>query len=259
MKYEKNQSGFTLVELLAVIVIMGILMMVAIPSVSRTIENSRKDTFVNTAKAYGNSVRELWSSEGLSCQTVEGAYSPSGVPDGKYYIKISTDDSDNAPVLLDQGGKSSWGNRHMKGYVEIVVETQTGIVGDLDNDFEYKVTDAGLCYSIANGRRKYSALEYKLADINGDGIVATEDCADLYSVVNGALLADYLNVGDEVSIKTTEFYVVVSDDTHGLNVTSNGIASDNLILSDKAVRGDVVMTGARYITSLPNSNICIES
>ena len=82
---------------------------------------------------------------------------------------------------------------------------------------------------------------------------------DLYIVVNGALLADYLNVGDEVSIKTTEFYVVVSDDTHGLNVTSNGIASDNLILSDKAVRGDVVMTGARYITSLPNSNICIES
>ena len=42
-----NSKGFTLVELLAVIVIMGILMMVAIPAVTRTIENSRKDTFIN--------------------------------------------------------------------------------------------------------------------------------------------------------------------------------------------------------------------
>ena len=48
----KNSQGFTLVELLAVIVIMGILMMIAIPSITRTIENSRKDTFVDIAKCY---------------------------------------------------------------------------------------------------------------------------------------------------------------------------------------------------------------
>ena len=59
----KNENGFTLVELLAVIVIMGILMMVAIPSVTRTIENSRKDTFVDIAKSYGNSVQTLWTTD----------------------------------------------------------------------------------------------------------------------------------------------------------------------------------------------------
>ena len=55
----KNNKGFTLVELLAVIVIMGILMIVAIPAVTRTIENSRKDSFVDIAKSYTNAVRTL--------------------------------------------------------------------------------------------------------------------------------------------------------------------------------------------------------
>ena len=49
-----SKNGFTLVELLAVIAIMGILMMVAIPSISRVIENSRKDTFVDIVKSYAN-------------------------------------------------------------------------------------------------------------------------------------------------------------------------------------------------------------
>ena len=44
-----NSKGFTLIELLAVITIMGILMMVAIPAVSRTIENSRRDSFADIA------------------------------------------------------------------------------------------------------------------------------------------------------------------------------------------------------------------
>ena len=124
----KNKKGFTLIELLAVIVIMGILMMVAIPAVSRVIENSRKDAFVDIAKSYANAVITAWTSENLTC---EGNVS-SATDDGDYYILINTKDSAKSalPVLLEQGGKSSWGNRDVSGYVRVHVETVTDNKGN---------------------------------------------------------------------------------------------------------------------------------
>ena len=129
-----NRKGFTLVELLAVIVIMGILMMVAIPSVTRTIENSRKDSFVDIAKSYGNAVRTLWTSDNLTC---EGVVS-SAVDDGDYYILINTKEGakESLSVLLDQGGKSSWGNRDVNGYVRVNISTTPGEDTNGDGVFE---------------------------------------------------------------------------------------------------------------------------
>ena len=48
----KNNEGFTLVELLAVIVILGLLMAIAIPSVTKYITQSRVKTLVSTMDSY---------------------------------------------------------------------------------------------------------------------------------------------------------------------------------------------------------------
>ena len=131
----KNNKGFTLVELLAVIVIMGILMMVAIPSVTRTIENSRKDTFVDIAKSYANAARSMWTTDNFTCNGVVS----SAVDDGDYYILINSKSGakETLPTLVDQGGKSSWGNRDVNGYVRVNVSTTPG--EDTNNDGTYEV------------------------------------------------------------------------------------------------------------------------
>ena len=49
-KITTKKKGFTLIELLAVIIILGILMIIAIPSVTSYISDSRKSTYVDTAK-----------------------------------------------------------------------------------------------------------------------------------------------------------------------------------------------------------------
>ena len=53
----KNQKGMTLVELLAVVVILGIVAAIAVPSINGIIENSKKDAHKSNALLIINSVK----------------------------------------------------------------------------------------------------------------------------------------------------------------------------------------------------------
>ena len=58
-----NKRGFTLIELLAVIIILGILMIIAIPSVTKYISDSRRDSFIATAREFADTVTKNATSE----------------------------------------------------------------------------------------------------------------------------------------------------------------------------------------------------
>ena len=58
MIYINNKKGFTLVELLAVIVIISMLTMLAIPSITRYMETSKKKLFAENAIRAINAVKE---------------------------------------------------------------------------------------------------------------------------------------------------------------------------------------------------------
>lgn len=152
-----NSKGFTLIELLAVITIMGILMMVAIPSVSRTIENSRRDTFANIAHEYINAVRNGVLADNIECfpnatfNATTGevtAYGDgvvaSATADGTYYFQINTEDQ-NTKDLMESGGKSPFGNAEMKGYIKWVKTSEPNSRGDLKTKTKYTMvlTDSG--------------------------------------------------------------------------------------------------------------------
>ena len=123
-----NRKGFTLIELLAVITIMGILLLVAIPAVSRTIENTRRDTFVDTAKSYINALKTSVAADEVCYYTSPTVCEPiSSGAEGYYYYPFTTvSDNESTTKLMEQGGKSSWGGADVHGYIAVHKTIATG-------------------------------------------------------------------------------------------------------------------------------------
>ena len=156
--FKLDRKGFTLIELLAVITILGILMLILIPSVSRIIENSRKNTFLSTAKNYANAVRDEWAADNLYCSRGSGTGAvtnklASSLNTGQFYIYVQSEAVgeggsaqlpsaytngkaqnalSNFEQLINSGGRSSWGNNEIYGYVRVHVH---------ESDAENAVTD----------------------------------------------------------------------------------------------------------------------
>ena len=86
-----KKNGFTLVELLAAIVILGVIMTIAVPNVIVTLENSRKDNYIADAKKFLSLAK---SEIGSSVQK----------PDSGEIVKITLDCVDNGDVDEDPEG-----------------------------------------------------------------------------------------------------------------------------------------------------------
>ena len=108
-----NKKGFTLVELLAVIVILGLLMAIAIPSVTKYITQSRKKTLVNSIDSFITSASTAVNNNEF------GAMSNA---DNMYYIPVSNDETKSC-ISLEKGGTDPFGT-WAKAYVVVNYDSE---------------------------------------------------------------------------------------------------------------------------------------
>lgn len=73
-KRKKRKKGFTIIELLAAIIILGILLIIAIPAVSKYLASSRSDSYVTTAKNIMSAARNLVNEGKISFYDTDVSY-----------------------------------------------------------------------------------------------------------------------------------------------------------------------------------------
>ena len=108
----KNNKGFTLVELLAVIAILAILVIIAIPNVLKMFNDAKKNSFLTEAKTVyseagkkyiSDSITSPGNNEHIYCKSKTDSLNPLNLSGRKinYYIKTDSNGNVNTIVVWD--------------------------------------------------------------------------------------------------------------------------------------------------------------
>lgn len=140
-----NKKGFTLVELLAVIVVLAIIMVLTIPSVLSSLGTAKQSAFLTYAKKMLNAAQEKYQSDSLIgtpllCFTVE---SLSDETTSQYHGVVKIDTSSGKPVAKIQMYDASY---------QIGITADTAL-GDAATGVSYKDIET------INGNLKNDALQ----------------------------------------------------------------------------------------------------
>ena len=105
---KKIKRAFTLIELLAAIIILGLLMLIAIPSVTKYISDSRKEAYIDTAREYLKGAVNLVNSGKLDVYDTNVTY----------YIPSKC-------IKLESGGESPYGGKFNPAYIVVTYDNES--------------------------------------------------------------------------------------------------------------------------------------
>ena len=104
-KNTKKKGAFTLIELLAVIIILGVIMVIAIPSITKQVTESRKSSYVTTAKRIVDGAKTIVNSGDIELYDLNTTY----------YIPLSM-------IKTERGGDKSPFGEFKDTYVAVTYE-----------------------------------------------------------------------------------------------------------------------------------------
>lgn len=129
----KNQKGLTLVELLAVIVILGIIAGIAVPSIGKIIDNSKRDAAIANALQVINATN-LAIASGIDSSTIKTA------EDIKDFIEPFPDPFKGDPIQLNKISIDTTGTE--APYVNLVqfgCKARSGAITDSNTNVNKKI------------------------------------------------------------------------------------------------------------------------
>ena len=108
----KNNKGFTLVETIAVIIILGVVLSIAVPSITNVVKSTNKNRMISDAETFISEVKEYVESDTIgntpsdnkyTLEEIKGKTKLSKSPYGEEYKKNSYVDITNYSVCLTDG------------------------------------------------------------------------------------------------------------------------------------------------------------
>ena len=106
----KNNKGFTLVETIAVIIILGVILSIAVPSITNVVKSTNKNRMISDAETFVSEVKEYVESDTIgntsneyTLEDIKGKTKLSKSPYGEEYKKNSYVDITNYSVCLTDG------------------------------------------------------------------------------------------------------------------------------------------------------------
>ena len=197
-----NNKAFTLVELLAVIVILAIILAVAIPRISNIIESAEKSSFVSSTKLLIRAVQtKLLEDNNFDITTINKSNMKTllNIPDDNYE-SISIKYDSNGKIYINLKGADKWSDLTTIGNYENITF--------IDNI----VTDGLVMHLDAGNSNSYPGSGTKWYDLSGNGYYATLNNGVSYDENNGGSLVfdginDYaigastLNINNNVTLE----------------------------------------------------------
>ena len=110
----KNNKGFTLVETIAVIIILGVVLSIAVPSITNVVKSTNKNRMISDAETFISEVKEYVESDTIgntsdtyTLKDIKGKTKLSKSPYGEEYEEnsyVKIDDNNNSyTVCLTDG------------------------------------------------------------------------------------------------------------------------------------------------------------